>query len=29
MIRKFYLTRRQKINDKGNRKTCNDKNNGT
>lgn len=29
MNKKFYLTRRQKINDKGNRKTCNDKNNGT
>lgn len=29
MNKKFYLTRRINIYDKGNRKTCNDKNNGT
>lgn len=29
MNKKLYLTRRTNIYDKGNRKTCNDKNNGT
>lgn len=29
MNKKLYLTRRTNIYDKGNRKSCNDKNNGT